>query len=178
VRCIPKPVHEGERCAVKGAFRNLIIDDDELAGDAGGFGHQFWCIMTMMKNVNESYDVDALIVALNRTTIEQMDGSAGLIAEKDIKPFDLYVESLTLQETGDAAIAGSDVENSRRFGDKFADSSGRNLSSAPINQVVMGNSRDKFQHGGSSAGPTARRRFCCEPHMARLSCSSTNIQNY
>ena len=80
MRCVPKPVHEGECCVVQGVFRKVILDDDELAGDAGGFGHQFCRIMTMMKNVNERYDVDALIVALNRTTVEPMDGNVGLVA--------------------------------------------------------------------------------------------------
>ena len=101
----------------------------------------------MMKNVNERYDVDALIVALNRTTVEPADGNVGLITYEDIKPFDLYVGSSTLQETSDAAVASSDVENSRRVGNKFADSSGKDLGSAPVNQVVMGNSGDKLQHG-------------------------------
>ena len=55
---IAGPVHESKGPVVKPSLSKMIFDQNEIAGDAGGFAQDCECVSRVMQNVNEHAAVE------------------------------------------------------------------------------------------------------------------------
>jgi hypothetical protein len=136
---IPDPIHETQAYTRGNSVSVVILDEYAMLRHSRRLTEQDRRVVGMMQDVGKENHIERLVVERNPRSVENFDGDVGVNASEHVNSPHEEVGPLGLENSGDQAVAATNVENARALRNKLGKPIGQDADPAAKHQPLMQN---------------------------------------